>query len=298
MRTPTPRSDLVRCDRGAVYLEFLIAFFPVFLLFLGTVQLAFVSAAHLVVREAAARACRTAIVILDDDPGRHSTPRGALNGPAPEPGFFDRVRSALGLGEPTAQGPAGSRLAIIRAAAYVPLTALSPPADWAMGALGESRSNLEQAVQTNAVRFAVGYFYNYAGAVVTLRDEPGSDELASDPVAPDANVTVHVTYLYYCAVPLVSALICDTLPGLLGGHAVDAALQRLREDPTQILDVLEQLEEDVAPAQRLARELGRAENPAVLSALLLGSGYFAVLEAEMTLPNQGARYHGGYSGEG
>ncbi|HEX2880182.1 MAG TPA: TadE family protein [Polyangiaceae bacterium] len=286
---------LRRCDVGAVYVEFLIAFFPVFLLFLGTVQLAFVRGAHLVVREAAARACRSAIVILDDDPDRHSTPRGALNGPAPEPSFFASMQNALGLGEPAEQGPAGTRLAAIRKTAYVPLAALSPPIDWILGTLGESAGNLNAAVSTDAARFALGFgVYNLSGAIVTLRAAPGSDELATDPIAPDAKITVHVTYLYYCAVPLVSALICDSLPSLLGGNAASDALDRLRADPTAILDVLEQLQEDVDDAKRLARELTRAELPALLAPLLLGSGRFAALEAEMTLPNQGARYHGGY----
>lgn len=289
-------TQLRRCEAGAVYVEFLVAFFPVFLLFLGTVQLAFVRGAQLVVREAAARACRTAIVILDDDPERHSTPRGSLSGPAAAPGLFSRMQNSLGLGETTEQGPAGSRLAAIRKTAYVPLAALSPPVDWVMGTLGESAGNLNNAVTTDAARFAVGFgVYNLAGAIVTLRDAPGSDELASDPIAPDAKVTVHVTYLYYCAVPLVSALICDSLPSLLGGNAANDALDQLREDPTAILDVLEQLQDDVDDAKRLARELTRAEMPALLAPVLLGSGRFAVLEAEMTLPNQGARYHGGYS---
>jgi hypothetical protein len=282
-----------------VYLEFLIAFFPVFLLFLGTVQLAFVRGAQLVVREAAARACRTAIVILDDDPARHSTPRGSLNGPAAEVGFFSSMQNFLGLGEASEQGPAGSRLAAIRKAAYVPLAALSPPVDWILGTLGGSAADLNSAVTTDAARFMLGFgAYNLTGAMVTLRDAPGSDELASDPIAPDAKITVHVTYLYFCAVPLVSALICDSLPALLGGDTASAALDRLREDPTAVLDVLEQLQEDVDDAQRLARELSRAEMPGLLAPVLLSSGRFTVLEAEMTLPNQGARYHGGYSGEG
>jgi hypothetical protein len=286
---------LQRDEAGAVYVEFLMAFLPVFLLFLGTVQLAFVRGAQLVVREAAARACRTAIVIVDDDPARHSTPRGALSGAAPEPGFFGRLQNLLSLAEPTEQGPAGTRLASIRQAAYVPLAALSPPVDWLLGTLGASAGDLQDAVTTEATRFGLGFgAYNLTGAIVTLRDAPGSDELASDPVAPDAKVTVHVTYLYYCAVPLVSALICDSLPGLLGGSIATDALERLREDPSTVLDVLEQLQEDVDDAKRLARELTRAELPALLAPVLLSAGRFVVLEAEMTLPNQGARYHGGY----
>lgn len=56
------RSD----DRGAVYVEFLIAFFPMFLLFLGVCQLALVAAAEAVVRHSAFSAVRSAIVTLDD----------------------------------------------------------------------------------------------------------------------------------------------------------------------------------------------------------------------------------------
>lgn len=53
-------------DRGAVYVEFLIAFFPMFLLFLGLCQLALVAAAEAVVRHSAFSAVRSAIVTLDD----------------------------------------------------------------------------------------------------------------------------------------------------------------------------------------------------------------------------------------
>lgn len=57
-----------RGNTGAVYVEFLIVFLPLFVLFMSLVQLAFVSVANLVTKHAAVTACRAAIVVLPDDP--------------------------------------------------------------------------------------------------------------------------------------------------------------------------------------------------------------------------------------
>lgn len=54
-------------QRGAVYLETLIGFLPVFLFFLGTLQVADASVARLVVEHAATTAARAAVVVLPDD---------------------------------------------------------------------------------------------------------------------------------------------------------------------------------------------------------------------------------------
>jgi Flp pilus assembly protein TadG len=67
--------------RGVVMLEFLVAFVPVLLLFLGAVQLALLSVAELVVRHAAIAGARSAAVVLDDDPARYENEaRGDLLG--------------------------------------------------------------------------------------------------------------------------------------------------------------------------------------------------------------------------
>ena len=58
--------------RGAVYVEFLIAFLPLFSFFLCLVQLAMLQTANLVVKHAAVVATRAAVVILPDDPSRYS----------------------------------------------------------------------------------------------------------------------------------------------------------------------------------------------------------------------------------
>ncbi len=57
--------------RGAVYVEFLIAFLPLFSFFLCLVQLAMLQTANLIVKHAAVVATRAAVVILPDDPNRY-----------------------------------------------------------------------------------------------------------------------------------------------------------------------------------------------------------------------------------
>jgi hypothetical protein len=70
-----------RSRAGGVYVEFLIAFLPVFFFFLGLVQLAFVQVANLVVKYAADRAVRAAVVVLPDDPQYYGgVPVGSFTG--------------------------------------------------------------------------------------------------------------------------------------------------------------------------------------------------------------------------
>lgn len=66
-RRPTAHNES-RGTRGAVYVEFLIAFLPIFIFFESLVQLAGLYAAQLVVAHAAETAARAAIVVLPDDP--------------------------------------------------------------------------------------------------------------------------------------------------------------------------------------------------------------------------------------
>jgi hypothetical protein len=55
-------------QRGAVFVEHIIAFLPVMFFFLATWQLIELCAAHLVMRRAASAAARAAVVVLPDDP--------------------------------------------------------------------------------------------------------------------------------------------------------------------------------------------------------------------------------------
>ncbi len=70
-----------RSVAGGVYVEFLIAFLPIFFFFLGLVQLAFVQTANLIVKHAATKAVRAAAVVLPDDPQYYGgVPVGSFTG--------------------------------------------------------------------------------------------------------------------------------------------------------------------------------------------------------------------------
>src|SRR5690606_23699561 len=62
------RINLLEDRGGAAYVEFLLAFIPLFFLFLGMVQMALMYAGDLVVQHSATTAARAAAVVIDDDP--------------------------------------------------------------------------------------------------------------------------------------------------------------------------------------------------------------------------------------
>jgi hypothetical protein len=72
-------------QRGAVFVEHIIAFLPVMFFFLATWQLIELCAAHLVMRRAASAAARAAVVVLPDDP---------YNYPGVDPHVYDGARKA------------------------------------------------------------------------------------------------------------------------------------------------------------------------------------------------------------
>ena len=64
----SPATKLVRDQRGAVFVEQLIAYMPVMFFFMATWQLIDMCAAHLILQRAASAAARAAVVVLPDDP--------------------------------------------------------------------------------------------------------------------------------------------------------------------------------------------------------------------------------------
>ena len=136
-------------ERGVVYVEFLMAFMPLFMLFLGICQLALMHTARLVVQLAAFAAVRSAIVVLEESPdGYDGAERGSLSrGRATDQPGIDSLLMKLGLlprsGIPgTAHGlvglttfitgvevraaQQGARMSPIREAAYMPVMVLAP----------------------------------------------------------------------------------------------------------------------------------------------------------------------------
>ncbi|MBX3193152.1 MAG: pilus assembly protein [Labilithrix sp.] len=67
-------ASLRRDTRGAVYVEFLVAFLPVFVFFLCLLQLALLFSARLVVDHAAIEGARAAAVVIGDEPAPYREP--------------------------------------------------------------------------------------------------------------------------------------------------------------------------------------------------------------------------------
>lgn len=279
-------------ERGAVYVEFLLAFMPVFLMFLAICQLALINTAALVVRHAAYVAARSAIVVLEDDPERYDdAPRGRLSVKRAAVSAQTALFTALGLAagelpelpDPSLPTPPagdseggdedgtddvppqqGARMVPIRTAAYARLITLAPRA----AAPGE-RDSLLAAVSNDFVsELGAALRYTASAAVVTLHRN-GAEHLAVEPVPRDVPITARVTYLYTCRVPVVRVVMCRSLASLL-----PPASEASDEDSGGVL----------------AERMKLAERPADLEAIVPPGAHLAVLTADVTLPNQGAAY--------
>ena len=79
MTLDAPRARLRDDTRGAVYVEFLIAFMPVFVFFLCLLQLALLFSAKLVVDHAATTGARSAAVVFGDEPRPYNEPKPQTN---------------------------------------------------------------------------------------------------------------------------------------------------------------------------------------------------------------------------
>ena len=314
-----------RRTRGAIYVEVLVAIIPVLIFFFGLLQLAMLYSAKLIVRHAAWRAVRSAVVILEDDPVRFDgVVRGKLgyhesNGSAQSSGgagdFLQSVADLLKVRLPLAElrgmmsSEAGPRLAAIRQSADMPLAVLAPMPGSLMQAFGLNGDELGDT--SNATRFLLGMFlYNRAATMVTVLKDNGE---VTDDVPATANVTVRVTYLYYCGMPIVNYFMCDSLMKLSGMDQLDdaatnyyQAVSRAGVDATRSIEGAQNLQQGVENAGRdlqtdlqlaadragaLARDLQYAESPELLLPLMFSRAHFKMLRAEATLPNQGACYY-------
>jgi hypothetical protein len=293
-------------ERGAVYVEFLIVFIPVFLFFLGICQIALIGAARFVVQHAANQAARSAVVVLESSPDdfggveRGWVSRGSAHGsqlpenllrsfgfevPAGTADSANLQRVSI-AGIVSDAGSAngrqqGARMGAIRFAAYVPLAVLAPLSAWlepsrSEGSLGDALSVSSKA------RLVSSLLYNRAGAVITLQAGPLKDDFVPEPVGRKAPVTVRVTYLYYCSIPIVRALACKSLVDLAG--SIPAGSGSLKWLGTA-------RDARTTAQKRLASFLALAEDPKLLASLDASGARFAVLTAETTLPNQGASYY-------
>jgi len=271
------RTPVCRChSRGVVYVEFLIAFIPLFLLFLGICQLVLLTAARVIVSHAAVTGARSAIVVLEDTADDYGgAPRGALSrgmlGTFDEDGLLGHLSingtgsnshfSDTSKGTPRNSAQHGARMAAIRLAAETPLLTLAPK----VSTLASTEHLERSLVSSSAAQLQFASGYTEAATAVTVQRSEYSDELAIEPIDPKGSVTVAVTYLYQCDVPVVRALMCRTLSELLDSHADGAD-------------------------RRKAERLYQFARPRALMALDSNGGRYTIVTGQATLTNQGANY--------
>jgi hypothetical protein len=330
-------------DGGTVYAEFIMAFTPFFLLFLGTIQLAFIAASGLVVQTAAVKAVRAATVVLDDDPAFYKGEERrllAFNGTADHDSWVGDVGKQMTQGGsnwpvwsgtsthvdeiPGVRSKGGPRLRAIRRAAYMPLSAIGPEwgqvAAWfgaggmlnMLGAQQEARYSLAKTAigRDPTSRLYTSFLaWNPLAAAVNFPDKPESTTLRNAGASFNGQVrygltdtvTVRVTYLYPCGVPIANLLVCRSLLGMTGiGDTVDD-IEDMLDNPTmddlihvkdRVQDIYNQQRDSLNKAQRTFEELqAGAEYPALQFALLFAQGArFHVLRREASLPIQAAPY--------
>jgi hypothetical protein len=150
---------------------------------------------------------------------------------------------------------------VIRNAALRPLAAIAPSGQ---ALFGGKETSLSKALSRDT-QPGVALAYSDAAAAVTIHGDPKSWELAAEPILNGTPITVRVTYLQLCVIPVVRTLMCRQLGSLLDGP-LSQSKQTLRE---------------------------RFQASGAAGWLEVGAGAssrFMVFEAAVTLPNQGAHY--------
>ncbi len=272
-------------QRGAVYVEFLIVFLPIFLFFLILMQLALLYVGKLGIRHAAGRAARSAVVILDDDPARYEgQARRDLQfsntcGKNAPKSVFTNLSQAVGGGSSLSipgkeSCDGGPRVAAVRSVAAAAMAPYAPAAHKLFNiSLGDSQ-----------LAGAAGkLMYAAAATAVTFPTAPGATQLATQ-LGENDPVYVRVTHLQICPIPIASLFLCDGFLSLkssldleagnrdvLNGHG--SAWRRLRDQKPALAELV-------------------AHSPyADYLWLLAGAGMrFRVFQQEAMLPMQGANY--------
>lgn len=322
MKNDQRELSLTRDTGGAVYVEFLLAFIPLFFMFLGMVQMGLLYGASLVVQHSSNVAVRAAMVVMDDDPQYYDdAERRQLDTDATGASSFiqtagSMIGSVFGASTSGAAWTGGPRLQAVEFAAGMPLLPLSP-----------SLSSLARMPQNETVRAALGVsgldgpearvawgiVYNRMALAVTFPTEPGSTESAGDHATdfprPSAEgdggaVTARVTYLYNCQIPLANRLMCDDLffirfgidPGMVASLAGAFARGELTYEQLQAaLASIEQRNQRRGRWQPRMDEIGDRVNVLAtisgLSSVLGGpTPRFVPITAEATMPMQSANY--------
>lgn len=280
-------------QRGAVYVEFILVFPVLFVLFLVILQWSILSAASLGVQHAASSAVRSAIVVLPDDPiAYRDTPIleipvtskcsegvvGKLNK------LLGRVAGQSGALPKSGTCTGGPRMAAIRFAAVSRMIPFAPNAS---SILPASVAGAFESLGS-AGWLAGAALYSYGATSVNFPESPGSQTMLSSDddrlrIPTDKQLTVRVNYLAHCGIPIARFLMCESSHKL--GFGVDTS-----SVPTDLVSAQQAFKDrkNRLPAiDQLARGVG---STALLTGLLLSGERFMVMQADATLPLNDAPY--------
>ncbi len=280
-------------ERGTVYVEFLLVFPPLFTLFLVILQWSLLATSSLGVKHAASAAARSAVVVLPDDPIAYdgsATMEVLVDGTCSE-GVVGKLNKLLGkvAGQSGAipddgKCTGGPRMAAIRFAAVSRMMPFAPNASSILPAgLGGAFSSLGQVGW-----LAGAALYSYGATSVSFPKAPGSDEMLDDSfgalqIPSDKQLTVRVSYLAHCGIPIARFLMCESSHKL--GFGVDTST--LPTDLSSAQQALRDRKDRNASMEQLGRGVG---SHALLTGLLLSGERFMVLQADATLPINDAPY--------
>jgi len=293
MRRIAPRDG----QEGAAYVEFLIAFIPLFIMFLGMVQMSLMYAGDLVVQHAASRAARAAVVVIDDDPARYEgAPRRAVQPEGTSSGGsgLGGLIGVIGGGGGGGGNVGGPRLAAIRSAASMPLSAISPSMDQLV-----DPDSVRTAIGSAETRAATGVFlYNDTAMGVTFPTAPGAESYRQR-FGLDTQVTTRVTYLFHCGVPVAANIMCETYPTLRLGPAAGTAAAIIGavgsgsmtwEEARERLRRIDESRRRSGRDQPGIGELASSGASDLLFATWGTGARFKLMRGEATMPLQSARY--------
>src|SRR5690606_26217574 len=126
------------------------------------------------------------------------------NGSTGEPSPMEAFLTAAGLGGQVVER-GSARMRDIRSAALLPLLAVAPSA-----AQLDDEADIASAIGTGPARAATGArIYNHAALAVTFPEASRGDAFRDRITEPEGPLTVRVTYLFHCGIPLVPILMCD-----------------------------------------------------------------------------------------
>jgi hypothetical protein len=240
---------------------------------------------RLVVQHAALCGARAAIVVLEDGPKDYAdAPRGNLKDGEPLDFNLAGVLASLGLDDvrlPSLFGnktddrseeQRGARMVSIRAAATMPLLLAAP--NESTVTIGGNDSVAGSLPSDFIARLPFSLEYTSMAAAITVHTATNTEELASVKIPRNAPITVRVTYLMPCGIPVARALMCQTLASLLKSSTDSPSVGSAFGSEESVL----------------ARRLRHAQGVQALKHSVSPTARFIVLTAQTTLPNQGAGY--------